>query len=89
MDAATMVAFQVNKQWRCVCLNVLDCPVLTEAECTFGFLFGPFTIYYPLIYPRRLHTEESQCLFMLNGGFYGCRDARGCLLTRNVYNVCV
>lgn len=29
-----------------VCLNVRDCPVLTQAdECTFGCVFGPFTIY--------------------------------------------
>lgn len=49
MEAVTMVVFQVNEQWRRVCLNVLGCPVLTEAECTFGCLFGPFTIYYPLI----------------------------------------
>ena len=38
MEAVTMVAFQVNKQWRRVCLNVPVCPAWTEAECTFGRL---------------------------------------------------
>lgn len=64
MDGATMVAFQVNKQHWHVCLNVLDCLVLTEAECTFGYLFGPFTIYYPLIYPcshTQRHHSASLC----------------------------
>lgn len=84
MEAVTMVAFQVNKQqWR-VCLNVHDCPVLTEAECTFGLSVWPFHYLLPINLPMQAHTEASQCLFMLNGRFYGCRDVLGCLLTRTV-----
>lgn len=45
-----------------VCLNVLVCPVWTEAECTFGTSVWPF--HHPLIYPCK-HTQRHHSVFFM------------------------
>jgi len=75
-----------GQQTVAVCMS--ECAWLSRVDWSRVYIWmslWPFHYLLPINLSMQAHTEASQCLFMLNGHFYGCRDVHGCLLTRNVY----